>query len=674
VLAQIAVEQGQPDDQPAVVEIVGKRRDQSVKVDRRTYRVSRNPASEQKDALDLVRGLPAVTVTPDETISLLGSPNVTVLVDGRPYQGRVADYLRTLRGSDIDQIEVITNPSAQYSAEGTGGIINFVLRPQPTQSRSGSRSVSLTSNGRVTADTMMKSDQGRLATEFQINMDAGITGRAVVGGLRSVAPEIGVTATSSTLDGRSTSHRYVALFSGKATYELGARANVSARVSGANQLDGARGDYAYTGLTPDFPSFEERQRTRTESSILTFDLTADRKGRNKGESLSASIQILLNPDTRYRSRSQLSGGGILSIARLSSLGLTRAQLDWTHPIGKSGLLSVGGAYASLAYSQRLAVMGSSEAGEDLSFTDSYDVRDGTTAFYATFQRMMGRWTLLPGLRVESFARRVSSSGRGEVNVQRVGLFPSFHMVHDVGSGVTLKFSYSRRVDRPSAEYLRPFVSVDRVLEGSIGNPALKDQTTDAYESNLHYAKGGTDAGITVYVRNVDDVWSRSYFTDEVGRAITTYINAGRRLDRGVQFDLSTSILKRVKSTLSLNLFSRRIAIGTETQREAIEKQFRYSLNGSVEWTGQPRGGVPGDTVQLQWFHDSPSREYEFERLSSNWISASYTHSLRRNLSVNATISYLTPIRSRVLSALVMQQDYSRMPVEFKVRLLRVFGK
>src|SRR3982751_5612821 len=112
------VQPSQTSDQPDVIEVVGTRRDQALKIDRRTYQVQQTPHSEQKDAIQLLRGLPAVTISPDDEINLLGSGNVSIYVDGRPYQGNATQYLRTLHGSDIERIEIITNPSAQYSAQG----------------------------------------------------------------------------------------------------------------------------------------------------------------------------------------------------------------------------------------------------------------------------------------------------------------------------------------------------------------------------------------------------------------------------------------------------------------------------------------------------------------------------------------------------------------------------
>src|SRR6266700_233072 len=160
------VESQPADDQTGVIEIVGTRRDQAQKIDRQTYQVRDNPHSAQADAIQLIRGVPAVTVAPDDSINLLGSGNVTIFVDGRKYLGDAKQYLRTLHGSDIERIEIITNPSAQYSAEGTGGIINFVLRHKQGEGVSGTASAELSSIGHGNADATVKTKRGKWTYEF----------------------------------------------------------------------------------------------------------------------------------------------------------------------------------------------------------------------------------------------------------------------------------------------------------------------------------------------------------------------------------------------------------------------------------------------------------------------------------------------------------------------------
>lgn len=148
------------EDTTDVIEVIGARTKETLKIDRRTYQVRETPHSAQKNAVQLLRGLPAVTITPDDRILVLGSGITRIYVDGRPYIGDASQYLRTVHGSDIERIEVITNPSAQFSSEGAGGVINLVLRKTQVEGISGNASLEESSYGYVLADTTLNYKQG----------------------------------------------------------------------------------------------------------------------------------------------------------------------------------------------------------------------------------------------------------------------------------------------------------------------------------------------------------------------------------------------------------------------------------------------------------------------------------------------------------------------------------
>src|SRR5438552_8027197 len=218
-------------DQSDVIEIVGVRPDQVLKIDRRSYEVQQTPHAEQKDSIQLLRGLPAVTVTPDDQINLLGSGNVTIQIDGRTMTDpNTIQHLRTLHGSDIERIEVITNPSAQYSAEGTGGIINFVLRHKQGEGTSETASAQLSSLGRGDADATAKTKHGKWTYEFEAHGSAGSNGRSTYHKLRSVEATPGGAATVNTEDGSRRLPQAGGSAGAKITYELDARTSVSAKI------------------------------------------------------------------------------------------------------------------------------------------------------------------------------------------------------------------------------------------------------------------------------------------------------------------------------------------------------------------------------------------------------------------------------------------------------------
>jgi hypothetical protein len=261
----------------------------------------------------------------------------------------------------------------------------------------------------------------------------------------------------------------------------------------------------------------------------------------------------------------------------------------------------------------------------------------------------------------------------DVRTDRTNLFPTFHLQHRLGKNLDLTISYSKRIDRVPVDYLRPYRSVEDVLTIFQGNPGLKDQSTDAYEINLHYHSGKVDAGLILYDRETSRLWSKSYTANPAGVSVYTFVNAGRSRDSGAEFDLGMPLVRRVKANATVNLFDQRAPIDT-LSGSGSKTTFRYTTNGTLEWDGPDRGKVAGDVAQLQWTYYSPARRFQFHDRAWNDLSLSYTHSFSRTLSLSGTFHYRGSNRHRLLAPLV-QEDYSehRRP-EFKLKLVKTLGK
>src|SRR2546423_1697418 len=104
--AQAIVVPAPAQDEPDIIEVIGIRSGSTQKIDGRTYRIQQPPHSAKKDGPHLLGKLPAVTITSEGGVTLLGSGDVHIYVNGRPYQGDASRYLRTLHGSDIERVEV----------------------------------------------------------------------------------------------------------------------------------------------------------------------------------------------------------------------------------------------------------------------------------------------------------------------------------------------------------------------------------------------------------------------------------------------------------------------------------------------------------------------------------------------------------------------------------------
>jgi hypothetical protein len=662
------------DDRSDVIEIVGTRPGQLLKIDRRTYQVKQTPHSAQKDAIQLLRGLPAVTITPDDQILLLGSGNARIFIDGRPYSGDSRQYLRTLHGSDIERIEVITNPSAQYSAEGTAGIINFVLRKKTGDGVSGNASAEASSLGRGSVDSTVKYKHGKWAYEFAGGGGTGTFSRSTYHKRRTVEGTPGGVATVNTEDGGGSYDGTDGHLSGKITYDLDSRTSVSAKLIAGGGHDRSVNNAKFRGLTSDFASFSERQRLSSVADFLIGEFNLDHKGTKEGESLTATAQFYGNPKVRNLTSAEFSDGSSLSIAQRSRSFFGHTQVDWNHPMRKGQILSLGGSWDIASWTQHYSF---ASVGSDGSLgpdsVDQYSARNSTLAAYATFQQPIGSWALMPGFRVERNSRHISSPGLPDVRTDRTNLFPTLHLQHPLSKKLDLTISYSKRIDRVPVLYLRPYRSVEDVVTIFQGNPRLKDQSTDAYEINLHYRAGKVDAGVILYDRETSRLWSKSYSVNPAGISVYTYVNSGRSRDSGAEFDLSTPIVRRVKANVSVNLFDQRVPIDT-LSGSGSRTTFRYTTNGTLEWDGPDRGKVPGDVAQLQWTYYGPAREFQFHNFSWNDVSLSYTHSFSRTLSLSGTFHYRGPNRHDLLAPLVQELFAEHRPPDFKLKLLKTFGK
>ena len=309
----------------------------------------------------------------------------------------------------------------------------------------------------------------------------------------------------------------------------------------------------------------------------------------------------------------------------------------------------------------------------LATTDQYNASDSLVAAYTTVQKSIGSLTVEPGLRMEDDSRRVSSPVVRELRIERTGFFPSLHLKYSLAKALDITASYSKRVDRTPLEYLRPYRMIENAATIFQGNPDLKDQSTSAYELNLHYHVGSIDIGTIIYHRETRDLWSKSYLAEAKGVNVYTYINSGNRRDSGIEVDLGAPVMKHIKTNLILNVFDQRTPLDP-LSGFASNTTFRYSTNGSIQWGGPDRGYIPGDVVQLQWTYASPSRTYELRDLA--WVEGilSYTRSFSPSLSLTSSLQVRAPNRERLFAPLLQEYDSTQRNAELKIKLLKILGK
>lgn len=656
------------EDSGDIIEVIGVRTAETLKIDRRTFQVRETPHSVQKNAIQLLRGLPAVTVTPDDRILVLGAGLTRIYVDGRPYLGDAAQYLRTVHGSDIERIEVVTNPSAQFSSEGGGGIINLVLRKTRVEGLSGNASLEESSYGYALGDTTLNYKRGPWTYQLKAGGNIGNMARRTYRRQRSVVRQDSDAPTVSREAGLFTYDGTVGRLSGKATYKLDARTSVSAQLGGGGGHDIVTDKVKYLAVTPDFSPFSEHRRLGSVASFVTGELNLDHTGAREGEALNATVQFYTNPGVHDVTNARFSDDRRYRIDLRKPSTSIDMQIDWKHPLAARQILSAGSAWHVDDTTQHYRFASNDNGGSFGSDVDDvYDARSSTFSAYASFQQTQGPLTLAPGLRAEANQRRISSPGADDVRLNRANIFPSFHANYKVDRQLQFGASFSKRIDRVPLEYLRPFGTVEDAYNVFEGNPHLKDQSTDAYEASAQFRPGKVELGATVYLRQTRRLWSRSYEVNPAGANVYSYVNSGSRWNSGAQFDATAPILPEINASASVNLFNERAPVEM-SDSQAMQRTFRYSMNGTFEWNGKDRGSVPGNVAQLQWSYNSPSREYQIRKESWFDLTASYTHNLDRTLSLSGTFRYSGLVGQRLISASVEEISSRRRTPDIQLKL------
>jgi outer membrane receptor for ferrienterochelin and colicin len=268
-------------------------------------------------------------------------------------------------------------------------------------------------------------------------------------------------------------------------------------------------------------------------SLIT-ELNFGHKGRKEGETLNASLRVFASPKDHEANTADFSTGGDFSVQKLKHFLTANGTVDWQHPMGKGQILSVGGTWDYGWMSERYQFT-SEGVGASLGSDSSsqFSAFDNKLAAYATFQQPISSWTVMPGLRLEADSRRISNPGYPTIRINRTDLFPTLHIDHRMGKTLDLTLSYSKRVDRPQLNDLRPYPLVQDLFTIKLGNPWLKDQSTNSYEINLHYHRKKVDGGVILYDRETSNLWSQ-VFSVVPGTDVFTAsaINLGHSRDRG----------------------------------------------------------------------------------------------------------------------------------------------
>jgi ferric enterobactin receptor len=590
----------------------GERSQMELTLDKKIFHVGKDLANAGGTAVDILSNVPSVGVDVEGNVSLRGSGNVRILIDGKP-SGLVSikggSGLQQLQGSSIEQIEVITNPSARYEAEGMGGIINIVLKKERQEGFNGSFDLitGRPDNFGLGANVNYR----RKNLNFFVNYTASYRnapGRnTTYQELYGADTLISDQTMDTRLKGLNNSARagldYFInpnnILTGAYTYRL----SKGKRYSDIRYLD-------YLGSTSNLQSRTDRTQDETETEPnAEYALSYKKTFARKGQELTADMRFLDNweesdqyfTEQAYQANGSPIGAGLLQRSLNDETEKQfLVQVDYVHPFGEEGKLEAGLRSSTRDMTNNFSVTNREEnmSWKTLdSLTNNFLYEENIHALYGIMGNKVRKFSYQVGLRAELTDVTTTLKEKDEFDQLKdkknprdyANLFPSLHFTYELPRQHALQLSYSRRVRRPQYNDLSPFMTYSDRRNYWSGNPDLSPEFTDAYELGhiKYFDKGSLSSSL--YYRYTTDKVIRIRRVDEIGFSFTRPENLATEKAFGAEFAGSYNPFAWWKLDGSLNLFramtdGRNLddALQSDTYSWFVRKNSRFTIWGNYE--------------------------------------------------------------------------------------------
>jgi outer membrane receptor protein involved in Fe transport len=540
-----------------------------------------------------------------------------VLIDGKPSVLKGSDALKQINAASIKQIEVITNPSAKYEADGKAGIINIIQKKDKLQGINGSVNISLGTTDKYSANGLIN------YRKKKVNVFAGIDFAR-----NKYLNDITINNVSYLPEGNQHIREQVEQynhndnFGGKLGMDYDLNEKNSFSLSGNFGVQGydrgAHAEYNYY-----FEGNDQKQYFKSNSDMdvtgnvpgLNLDYT-HKFGENHTLSVSSTYSSWDGVDenlvTEYSTDANYN-----KLATQSSLKYTkdnfnyqyRLNADYKRPI-KKGTLETGFQYRYENRKDDLVFKNLDVATNNwivnTLYTSKLDYKNDIYSGYATFSDTKWGIGYMIGVRTEYFTRTIKFSNDADsYNYDKFMLYPSVHLTKTFKEKHQFQLSYSRRINRPQPWLLNKtpgYIDPYNIFQGS---PELEPEFTDAFELNYRVICNKLlTLSVQTYYRNTTNSFDTKRTLGNDGIMVHELINADRSLSYGAEFGLDFNLTKWWQLSTGTNLYHYSLdaqANSSDAARSTNTFDARIISNFSIKWGTrvQAIGYVRGPNIDAQ---------------------------------------------------------------------------
>lgn len=568
------------------VEVEAKRAPVTYQIDKKVIKVSQQATSLSGTAVDVLENIPSVNVDIDGNVSLRGSGSFQVLIDGKPTILDANEVLQQIPASSIDDIEIITNPSAKYDPDGVAGIINIVLKKNKLKGLAGMLNASAGTFGRYGADFLISRRSKRATINLSLNYNRrNFPGNQTL--KRRTEMHDNVIYINSPGDFRWTMVPYSLVASIDWNLTHWDVLSFGSRLGNRSMEREFNLNYEeWTSLDPEKVLSVSDDLWKRSGDFYAVNMDYMHKWPQKNHQFTA--QIIFNRrtgDEKSTNERRLPDATLLNrqmTLENSPASSWRIKADYSHPFNDISKLETG-------YQSRMKISDAENEfynydmnTQSFVFQPLYSHKAKSTrniqALYATYS---SRWAALGyqlGLRTEYTYRTIAIQDSQTFKIDRWDLFPTLHLSYQFARGRQIMLSYTRRIHRARPWYLEPFLTWTDAYNVRRGNPDLQPEYIDSYEIGHQIFWGRNLISVEAYYRvtnnKVEHV--RSVYDNKKNVILQTFENVGKDYSLGAEFLFNRDVLKWWTINYMATLYQYRVE-GRLQQIDFSRKSFNWSL-------------------------------------------------------------------------------------------------
>lgn len=531
------------------------------RIDKIVYNADKDATNSGGDATDVLRKVPLLSVDLDGNVSLRGSQNLRILVNGRPstiFASSVSEALKSIPSDQIKSVEVITTPSARYDGEGSGGIINIITKKKEAQGFTGTVNSSI-GNRQNNAGLNLNALMGRFGLNGGLNSFWSWKRDGTSKFLREDLNESSNVIRTITQDGK-TGNRVVGVNGNLgAFYDFNAynSINLTGRYNSFSLFNDGTINGALNDLIDAANNTSFSRNSSNENLNSGFDFTTDYKktwADQKEKELIFAFQLSGNESN---AENILDQNGNIPIYQRDinnvndGLNLEYTfQVDYVHPFSDKVKMETGvKSVLRRIESDYTTTVKESDTDEFViapQLTDLFNYDQDVYAGFLSFNLKLGeKWGLVAGTRYEH--TEIGGTFRSEnpsFKNSYQNLLPSIILNRKLNMFSGIKASYTKRIQRPSLFYINPFTAITDPNNLQIGNPNLEPEIVDQYELAYNTYIKGVVLNASIYYRQTSDLIESFLNVDDGGIASqTTFLNIGSADNIGFNFFTQATLFK-----------------------------------------------------------------------------------------------------------------------------------